>query len=104
MAHRPLVVLVSVRVSTSVRRVYPPFGRFKGTNDRSAEEIPPNRVPHHLMEWYSARRHPRERDTDRDDARTGGRLGRSGEGQLAGARSRRSQLPADIVTPAQHLV
>src|SRR3954471_19268362 len=60
MAHRPLVVLVSVGSRRPSGGTYPPFGRFKGTNDRSGGEIPPKLVPHHRMEWYGVVRCPPE--------------------------------------------
>src|SRR3954452_6854 len=97
MAHRPLVVLVSVGTRRPPGGCYPPDGRFKESNDEVGEEIPPQLVPHHRMEWYRAR----------PPALTGViRRGEAGgsERQLARSGRGRPELAADVVPPAQHLV
>src|SRR3954451_18020416 len=104
MAHRPLVVLVSVRILTSVRRgpTHHP-GDSRGPTTEVAERFRRSWFP--IISWSGMAHvgHPLWSDTDGGDPQFSARVPRSQE-QLARAGRRRSELAADVVTTAEHLV
>src|SRR4051794_13361038 len=99
MAHRPLV-LMSVGTRRPACRPIPTDRGVRKINDGNRPEIPPNRCP--IIAWGGFQPPGAPRGGERGPAATPN--GSSGEGELTGAGGRRTQLSADVVTPAEHLV
>src|SRR3954467_8522610 len=105
MAHRPLVVLVSVRISTSVRRGPTHHsGDSRGPTTEVAERFRRSWFP--IIAW-SGMSHvgdPPRSDTDGGEGPFSGACRGSGQRELTRSGRGRGQLSADVVTTAEHLV
>src|SRR3954468_12515684 len=105
MAHRPLTGAGLVLVWTPCRRVLPTVRAIQGDQRQkwrrdSAEVGSPS--SHGVV--YRTSGTPWRVTRTRETPSSVRVSGRSGQGQLARAGRRLSQLAADVVTPAQHLV